>query len=105
MLNDYEIALGTRVKFTTPLRRAYEHRMDGDRGSNWKVWKPALSYSGPLAGIVIGVRTLSDGLVFYGSYDEPTSFHPKESFKAALIVTDLKRKPIFVRFDDLQAAE
>lgn len=104
-MHDYEISLGKRVKFTTPLRRVYEHRMDGDRGSNWKVWKAALSYAGPLEGILIGVRTLSDGLVYYGSFDEPTSFDPKESFKAALIATDLKRKPFFVRFDDLQPAE
>lgn len=104
-MHNFEINLGKRVKFTTPLRRAHEHRVDGDRSSNWKVWRAALSYTGPLEGILIGVRTLSDGLVYYGNFDEPTSFAPKESFKAALIATSLKRKPVLVRFDDLQAVE
>jgi len=50
----------------------------------------------PKGGVVIGWRTLSNGESEYSCCDEPIVYHPKEHFKALLVVIDEKHKPIYV---------
>lgn len=69
-------------------------------GANWKEWMK-ITFPKNKTGILIGFRTLSDGLILYGSWDEPTSFHGKEFFRAALVALDAKTKPILVRLEDV----
>jgi hypothetical protein len=49
----------------------------------------------PKQGVVIGWRTLSDGVSEYYT-DEPTRYHPKIHFKALLVVLNEKQNPIYV---------
>lgn len=102
----FPYALGDRVKFTRHLER---HGRYADRISH-KVWEKAptdyLLESFPeigkeKVGIVIGVRTLADGYNTY-DYDSGTEFHATGFFQAALVVFDLRRKPVFVLLEDLQ---
>jgi len=48
--------------------------------------------------ILIGVRTLSNGV---SDYSEGTYYEPKEYFKAYLVVESLNRKPFFVLIENV----
>lgn len=68
-----------------------------------KVWKPR-SYqpNRVVDGFIIGIRTLSNGDVTWGSYDEPTIYYPGEHFTAYLVAFDLRRKPVYLLPDDVE---
>lgn len=98
------LELGTRVTFSHVLRRRAESLPDRRATGGYqdrKVWRPvpALPQTGRLAtpGIVIGLRTLANGVVRYGGYEEPTTFTPDgDRIPAILISYDLRRKPVLV---------
>jgi hypothetical protein len=77
------------------------HRTTAQRGGiDWKEWHK-ITFPKPKTGILIGFRTLADGVIHYGHWDEPTSFAGKEFFRAALVAMDAKSKPILVRLEDV----
>jgi len=88
-MSDYQ--LGQRVRFTEPLRREFTH--DGKTGR--KVWRvdPAIE---AIEGVVVGKRTLANGIRHLIGYDEGISFIKEETFTAYLIAYDLRRKPVHV---------
>lgn len=96
-----DFTLGQRVTFSNAdvLERATQ---TGPGYRTRKVWRtPLWKKPGESRGVVVGIRTLSNGRVTY-NYDEPTEYTANEWFKAALIATDLLRKPVFVRVEDVK---
>jgi len=67
---------------------------------NIKEWD-RYEFKQPRTGILIGFRTLTNGTITYGSYDEPTEYRPTEHFKAALVALGPRTKPILVRLEDI----
>jgi len=102
-MRDYEISLGKRVRFT----RHIERMKEGYR--RW--WEPcALHGEKPREGIVVGLRTLQDGVM--NSDLDPESpnygveyFAITDHFQAAIVTFDLRRKPVLVKLTDLSPAE
>jgi hypothetical protein len=73
-------------------------RRTGDyvpHGRDKVYWVPNI-WKEPRKGILIGWRTLSNGEVEFGSYDEGKIYHPKEYIKVALVVFDEKTNPKYV---------
>lgn len=62
-----------------------------------KVWK-RLSYqpNRVVDGILIGVRTLSEGDVVWAGHDEPTYYQPTDYLTAYLVAYDLRRRPVYL---------
>jgi hypothetical protein len=87
--------LGARVKFTRPL-----HRTRPLANLRRKVWEPDPWKNGTYAGIVVGVRTLSDGMT--EGWEENT-YRPERHYRAVLIATDLHRKPVLVLPENVTA--
>lgn len=48
------------------------------------------------SGIVVGVRTLANGVLRWGSEDEPTELLADEYVPAVLVSWDLHRRPVYV---------
>lgn len=87
--------LGQRVKYADELWRAYR---DGH-----KVWlrcAEAFTYPLPGEGVLVGLRTLSDGTVDY--YDDHTEYMPTKRHQAAIIATHLRRKPVLALLEDVE---
>lgn len=117
--------LGSLVSFDQVLRRVTEKRQAADqraplhhpaRMEPWKVWTPEpLNHyrfparyrrsDGRAEGIVVGIRTLSNGPVEWGSYDEPTVFYPRETVEAVVVAWHLRRVPVLVLPDNLELIE
>ena len=53
----------------------------------------------PLVGVVVGVRTLSDGLLIWD--DDGPHYTPKMAFKALLVVIDPHRATIYALESDV----
>lgn len=52
-------------------------------------------------GIIIGVRTLSNGTIDW-SFDEPVTFYPETYFTAYIVAFDLRRKPVHLLPADVE---
>jgi hypothetical protein len=106
--NGQQIDLGTRVRFEAVLARrsSYPSRdYETGRRAEWtKTWERVGlgGFSVVKEGIVVGVRTLQNGVNEGGGWDEPIYFRPTERFRAVLISTDLRSRPVFARFEDVE---
>lgn len=80
--------LGSRVTFTQPL-----HRTRTLANLRRKIWTPDPWKNGTYAGVVVGLRTLSDGMT--EGWEENT-YRPERHYRAVLIATDLYRRPVLV---------
>lgn len=94
------LTLGQSVLFTRTLTRRSEEGPNGWR-QHLKVWKseawPGQPEPEQRMGIVIGVRTLSNGENRYHGYDDGgIEYKQTETFTAYLIAHDLRRKPVLV---------
>jgi hypothetical protein len=92
-----EPAFGARVAIEARLEREYQQ--DGNVGR--KLWKRRMLPSVE-AGILIGVRTLSNGIVHYWGEDGGIEYRAKEHFKAALVVTGPRSKPFLAQLADVK---
>jgi hypothetical protein len=102
-----DLKLGQRVKFTRPLHRVSKH-LEGVRGRYGKVWESVPGYIvKPVQqeGIIVGKRTLANGENGWWEEEVGTIFYPKERFTAFLIAFDMRRKPVFVRPEDIEVLE
>lgn len=97
-MSDYE--LGQRVTFTHPMRRACPFDYSGPYR---KEWVPN-TVAAPTEGVVVGVRTLSNGAV---TYSDVVTYRPSRDgyFTAYLIAYDMRRKPVFVRPEHIEPAD
>jgi len=96
MSADDRLQLGTRVTFKRPLRRA---RVLANM--NRKVWEPDPWKTGTYGGIVVGLRTLSDGET---TDWESGSYRPSRHFRAVLVAEGLHRKPVLVLPENVEVA-
>jgi hypothetical protein len=102
--------LGQRVTFTHTLRRATKG-WTTEAGGGWeKVWavdradcRWARGDVIPQTGIIIGLRTLSNGIATDNGPDTGSGYMHKQNVPAALIATGLRRRPVFVPLDAVQA--
>ena len=86
---------GQKVCITHFLRRESHNKVRENYGAVWcKSWK-TVPYLMQRSGICIGYRTLTNGENQFYS-DEPIAFTPKESFKAYLVVTNPRQRPVHV---------
>lgn len=100
------LLLGDKVLFFYHLDRKMEVREHPNPKfalsptQQWRVWKnvPAIDGKSSLSGIVVGVRTLRNGIVDFSTYGPhpEISFEKKETIKAVLVSYNLHRKPVFV---------
>lgn len=92
------LELGTAVRFKRPLRRVLS---SSDTGSyDRKVWGANPYRHGAYTGIVIGLRTLSDGAVAYHS--DVIVYTPSRHYRAVLIAESLYRRPVLVLPGDVE---
>lgn len=84
--------LGQKIKATGRLVRW--ERWNPAGGTTKKYWAP--DDSGPVEGIFIGYRTLSNGHRQLLNSDEGYAYTPTEYIDAWLIVTDPRHRPVFV---------
>lgn len=80
-----------QVMVKSKLRRTETFVRGGNNKKQWDIDR----FEYPRPGVVIGFRTLSNGESEYSS-DEPIVYHPKQYFKALLVVLDEKHKPVYV---------
>lgn len=64
-----------------------------------KYWEKS-NLRNPVRVMIAGERTLSNGTVVYGGYDEGVEYNAKEHFRALMVVSAPRSKPFFVRYDD-----
>jgi hypothetical protein len=89
--------LGEKIEFNCQLHRKkiYKENTSGYR-RRWKVWE-TVKFDTPMQGIVIGVRTISNGPTDFDS-EAGYMYSPKEHFKALLVATTLHSKPILIPY-------
>lgn len=100
-----DLQLGQRVLFTNQLSRVSESRPTGTFGHNewWKSWEPIGYPSTPTEGVIVGVRTLADGVnerIDYG-----VAFFPRKHFKAYLVAFDMRQNPVYVLPEHIKREE
>lgn len=100
-MTDFQI--GQRVIFTHPLSR--RHTYNAQRNRSGRAWVPE-PYDRDAAteqeGVIVGKRTLANGDAHFEEW--VPVFTPTEHFQAYLIATDLHRKPVFVRVENVRRA-
>jgi len=101
---ELEFHLGERVLFAHSLERVSKpvsaDRRIG-RSRIRKEWERKRHYGEIRKGIVIGVRTLGDGEREWDG--DGITFSTDHTFRAFIVVTDLRRRPLFVLPADLEA--
>ena len=92
-----ELPLGLPVAFSHVLRRTSGEWEPTPRAGWSKAWKPFPVPAGdPRVGILVGVRTLANGRISGGGYDDPIVFKAERTFPALLVSFALYRRPVFV---------
>lgn len=106
-MSDFQF--GQPVEFTRHLTRRYRHDPSGRYATGLKVWTsedyPGQPDPEPCPGIVIGIRTLSNGTNHYHGDDEPITYRATERFTAYLVAYDMRRKPVLVLPEHLTQLE
>lgn len=99
------LPLGQPVRFFETLTRRYQPAAPRSK----RVWESdryhstATAATGRAEGIIVGIRTLSDGECDDGYYDNPTIYYPTRTFTAYLVAYHLRRKPVLVLPERLEA--
>lgn len=99
------VTLGQPVTFTRTLSRRFLPSAPRSRRA-WVAedW-PGQPEPEPRAGIVVGIRTLSDGEVETWGWDEPATYLPTRTFRAYLVAHHLRRKPVLVLPEHIKVVE
>jgi hypothetical protein len=102
------LTLGAHVRYSRVLTRTaigYASNITGDRG-HLKRWEPRDLFPGQTGrtreGILVALRTLTNGRTLWGFEGEPTTYTPAESLRVALVAYDLRRTLERVLVDDLE---
>lgn len=95
--------LGDRVKYKNGLRRRYKALPT--LWQSERVWEPVnFVHNHPEdhgEGVVVGIRTLSNGVVTYDA-EEGNTYRQKETFQALVIAHSMRSKPVYVRLEDVE---
>ncbi|WIE81169.1 hypothetical protein [Curtobacterium sp. MCSS17_016] len=107
--------LGDRVTFTEEYVRARTFIEPGADTPWWrshqaqKTWerRPARPYQTPSSrsGVIVGARTIYDGVAQYGLEDNPTTFTRAGSHQAYVVATSLRGRHTLVPFDAVAALD
>lgn len=97
--------LGQPVIYTGRLSREHAYKVPP-----WDVtvtWKQRCKWwqqnpCEPGEGVIVGRRTLANGYVVNGGYDEPNEWMPREYVRAYLVADNIDQKPFFVHPDQLE---
>ncbi len=89
------IKLGQQITVTSSLIRNKSYFDPYEHGRTKRTWID-VPLKEPVAAIVIGVRTLSNGETEYDK-EAGAMYYPTEHFKALLVVTNLNNVPFFVK--------
>lgn len=96
------LQLGDRVLFFSNLERVQETVTNPPESwkkyrqeKKWKNTPLSPGWNQSLTGIVIGIRTLQNGILHWDN-EAGNLFDPQEYFQAYLISYNLHRKPVFV---------
>lgn len=100
MIDIKAVQLGQKVRVRATLRR---EGSDEELGSQRVrlVWERRTT--GTMDAVVVGVRTLSNGIVSY-SFEDGGGYRAKEHFPALLVSFDLRRKLVFALPEDVEEA-
>ena len=90
-----------RIMVKSKLRRTETFVRGANNKKQWDIDR----FKHPKLGVVIGYRLLSNGESEYQCNDEPIIYHPKDYFKAFLVVIDEKHNPIYVLPEEAFTAE
>lgn len=91
------LELGTPVQFT-----AIYIRCNANTGS-YRVRKYWYAKEcKPRTGLIVGIRTLSNGTREWIDSEKGYEYNPIEYLQAALVVFDMRRKPVLVPIDAIQ---
>jgi hypothetical protein len=96
---------GQRIRFDRAdvRQRTTSSYQSNGRGGWMKEWaKRSWSKPGQLEGILIGIRTLSNGWVTYGDEFTPTRYEAVDHFTAYLIAYDTRRSPVYLLPEDCE---
>lgn len=101
------LPMGTRVRFSTQLYRVWDPSIvPANHKNGWgitgKAWHD-LKVT-PKEGIIVGWRTLADGLVV-SNYEAGPEFHKLSTRPAYLVAFNILLKPVFVDPDAIQLVE
>lgn len=102
MTADYE--LGERVRFTHQLRRRTEYRDRADLARDrWKVWTPEHAPHGRHGGVIVGRRTLANGVTSW-EHEAGEVWHSEgaEHFRAYIVAWHLDKRPALVLPEHLE---
>lgn len=100
MIDVKTVQLGQKVRVRATLCREDSDEKLGFQRARL-VWKRRTP--GTIDAVVVGVRTLSNGIVSY-SFEDGVGYRAKEHFPALLVSFDLRRKPVFALPDDVEEA-
>lgn len=68
-------------------------------------WDPSpVAFDPPREGVIVGRRTLSNGHIDPGHYDEPDTYIGVYYFTAYMVCFDIWQKPLFALAEDLEAS-
>lgn len=94
--------LGQQVVFSIVLFRDSACLESSNRfGSGYQAFWNQRKLAKPKAGVLVGLRTLTDGETRF-SVEDGNVYHPRKTVKAALVSYDLRRKPVLVPIEHLQ---
>jgi len=112
---DTDFALGDRVRFTEQYVRVADVIQPTPDKPWWrshqsrKTWerRPVNQFSSPAwkHGVIVGARTIYDGIAVYGFEDNPTTFTRDSSHQAYLVATSIRGRHVLVPFDAVAASE
>lgn len=102
-----DLQLGERVRFTHQLKRrshrlhGEDRRVGGHLYDERKFWQPEHFPMGGHGGLVVGRRSLADGLNSW-DYDAGPTFTPERRFRAYLVAWHLDKRPVLVLPEHLE---
>lgn len=89
--------LGDKMRFSATLHRVIVRGEQGNDRCQWKRLECT-----PQSGILVGVRTISDGERWWENDEIGYVYEPKSYRKAAIVAFALNRKPAWVPMDALE---
>ena len=102
-MRKYTPYFGQPVQFTHKLCRKKRVQRRGNKGLSFNdlnVWMPVECEG---SGLFLGFRTLKNGIVDY-DVDDGNTFRATEQVKAALICSDSRTRPFYVKAESLIVA-
>jgi len=101
----FELGQRVRVNMANVLYRSFKTRLGkhGERVHLREWTKHAWQKDQFREGMVVGLRTYSNGQVYYHGYDGPTQYKTVESLRVVLVAFDVRQRPRPFLIDEVEA--